>query len=293
MARGSRATTAVSAAGFPLVDDATRRPKALILDFFGAYVREIGGWIRVADLVRLMAEVGVDDAGTRAAVARMLEGGLLERQRVENQPGYSLSETSLTMLEEADRRIFATTNAATLADGWLLVSFSLPETMRSQRHVLRSRLTWLGFGNLSSGLWIAPARLQRELETTIERLNLTEYVEYFVATYHGFGAVANMVARSWNLDELRRLYEEFLSATHPVLKRWRRPGLPEDHDAFVDYTVTLHRWRRFPYLDPGLPVEVLPRNWEGKQARALFLELHDLLQPRALRHVRQVVRGEA
>lgn len=291
MPTSGRATQAISRAGFPLVEDAARRPKALILDFFGAYVREIGGSIRVADLVSLMEALGVDEAGSRAAVSRMIDGGLLERRQVDSQRGYTLTDAALGMLEEADRRIFATNSTAALADGWLIVSFSLPETMRSKRHLLRSRLIWLGFGNLSSGLWIAPSRLQRELESTIEGLGLAQYVDYFVATYHGFDAVASMVSRSWDLDELRKLYGEFLDLTRPVLRRWRAAGLPGDREAFVDYTVTLHRWRRFPYLDPGLPAEVMPRNWEGKAARTLFLELHDLLQPRALRHVRSMVRS--
>ncbi|MEW2443663.1 PaaX family transcriptional regulator [Micromonospora marina] len=293
MGTAGRAADAISRAGFPLVEDAARRPKALILDVFGAYVREIGGWIRVADLVRLMGSLGVDEPGTRAAVARMLDGGLLEREKRGTQRGYRLTGTALELLEDADRRIFATTTAAALSEGWLLVSFSVPETLRSQRHLLRSRLTWLGFGNLTSGLWVAPARLQRELETTIESLALTRYVDYFVATYHGFEAVSDMVARSWDLDELRKLYEDFLGHARPVLHRWRGAGLPPDADAFVDYTVTLQLWRRFPYLDPGLPTEVLPRGWAGKEARALFLELHRLLQPRALRHVRAVTGGDA
>lgn len=288
MTATGRASQAISRAGFPLIDDAARRPKALILDFFGAYVRELGGWIRAADLVTLMGTVGVDEAGTRAAVARMIDGGLLERVRHENQRGYGLTEDALQLLTEADRRIFATTTAADLADGWLIVSFSMPEALRSQRHLLRSRLVWLGFGNLSSGLWVAPARLRRELEATIEGLKLTDYVDYFVAAYHGFDNVTSMVARSWDLEELRRLYGDFLDACRPVLRRWRRARLPSDAEAFVDYTVALHRWRRFPYLDPGLPAEVLPRRWEGGQARAQFLELHELLQPKALRHVRAV-----
>ncbi|GAA3191228.1 PaaX family transcriptional regulator C-terminal domain-containing protein [Dactylosporangium siamense] len=282
-----RAGQAISRAGFPLVDDTARRPKALILDVFGAYVRQIGGWIRGTDLITFMGALGVDEAGTRAAVARMIDSGLIERVRHDSQRGYALTETSLQLLDEADRRIFATTTAATLADGWVIVSFSVPEAMRSQRHVLRTRLIWLGFGNLGSGLWIAPARLRPELESTITAIGLAGHVDVFVSVYHGFDTVTNMVARSWDLDELRRLYGEFLALSRPVLRRWRRANQLDDAAAFTDYTTTLHRWRRFPYLDPGLPTEVIPHKWEGEEARTLFLELHGLLQERALRHVRE------
>ena len=48
---------------------------------------------------------------------------------------------------------------ALLTDGWVLLSFSMPEEERDKRHVLRSKLMWLGLGNVSSGLWIGPAQL--------------------------------------------------------------------------------------------------------------------------------------
>jgi phenylacetic acid degradation operon negative regulatory protein len=56
----------------------------------------------------------------------------------------------------------------------------------------------------------------------------------------------------------------------------------------VDYTSVLDRWRRFPYLDPGLPVELLPSGWEGRAAADLFFELRELLEAPALRHVERL-----
>jgi len=52
------------------------------------------------------------------------------------------------------------------------------------------------------------------------------------------------------------------------------------------------RWRKFPYLDPGLPQAVLPAGWEGARAAWLFFALHDRLAPAAHAHVRRVVTGE-
>jgi phenylacetic acid degradation operon negative regulatory protein len=41
---------------------------------------------------------------------------------------------------------------------WTLLSFTLPESWQRQRHELRIRLLWAGFGPLQGGLWIAPRR---------------------------------------------------------------------------------------------------------------------------------------
>ncbi|WP_454132103.1 hypothetical protein [Kitasatospora aureofaciens] len=35
----------------------------------------------------------------------------------------------------------------------------MPESERAHRHQLRSRLSWLGFGNAAPGCRLAPARL--------------------------------------------------------------------------------------------------------------------------------------
>ncbi len=52
------------------------------------------------------------------------------------------------------------------------------------------------------------------------------------------------------------------------MTRWRDAGdgLP-DRDAFVDFTTLSHRWRKFPFLDPGLPVELLPPDWGPHRRR--------------------------
>jgi phenylacetic acid degradation operon negative regulatory protein len=36
----------------------------------------------------------------------------------------------------------------------------------------------------------------------------------------------------------------------------------------------VHAWRRFPWIDPGLPAQFLPAPWAGATAAALFARLH-------------------
>jgi phenylacetic acid degradation operon negative regulatory protein len=43
-------------------------------------------------------------------------------------------------------------------------------------------------------------------------------------------------------------------------------------------------WRRLPYLDPGLPPELLPEGWNGGRAAALFGDLDALLRTPAREH---------
>jgi len=43
-------------------------------------------------------------------------------------------------------------------------------------------------------------------------------------------------------------------------------------------------WRRLPYLDPGLPAELLPPGWAGARAAGLFFTLQSRLAPAAAEH---------
>jgi phenylacetic acid degradation operon negative regulatory protein len=267
------------------------RPKSLILDLYGAYIRRLGGWTAVSNLITLMGQLGVDEQAVRSAVSRMTRRGLLAQEALAGVRGYRLSDEALRVVAEGDRRIFSTIQPARLDDGWIVVAFSVPEDERDRRHVLRSRLSWMGFGMVANGVWMAPRRMLPELRETVRRLGFRRYVHVFEGAYGGFEELERLVRRCWDLDGLRAMYRQFLSEFGPVRQGWTA-GSPDLDGlrAFVDYTSVLDRWRRFPYLDPGLPVELLPAGWEGRAAADLFFELRARLELPALRHVQRVAR---
>ena len=65
------------------------------------------------------------------------------------------------ILAEGDRRIFARPTATT---GGRLGARRVQRSggRAGKRHTLRSRLSWLGFGNVAPGVWIAPAHFAGE-----------------------------------------------------------------------------------------------------------------------------------
>ena len=276
------------------IDEGTRggafQPRALIVTVYGLYARDESGWLSVSTLIRLMAELGVDEPAVRSSISRLKRRGLLEPRNVRGAAGYALSDAARAVLDDGDRRIFERPRAAA-DEGWLLVVFSVPESERNRRHALRSRLSWLGFGTVAAGVWIAPAHLDAETRDVLDRDGLASYVDLFHADHLAFGDLGELVRRWWDLDALGQLYDEFLTAHAPVLVRWRRrrrPVDPTDGTAFADYLPALTAWRRLPYLDPGLPDGLLPQGWSGHQAADVFFELRDRLTAPAEAFVRRI-----
>ncbi len=72
-------------------------------------------------------------------------------------------------------------------DGWVVLVFSVPESERDKRHVLRTTLTRLGFGTAAPGVWIAPGHLTSETREVLERRGLAAYVEIFEGQHVAFG----------------------------------------------------------------------------------------------------------
>src|SRR3954454_12794004 len=76
------------------------------MTFFGAFLRRLGGWIAVADLIALMADVGLDAQAVRSSVSRLKRRGVIESERRGGAAGYRLTPHGEAILRAGDARIF-------------------------------------------------------------------------------------------------------------------------------------------------------------------------------------------
>lgn len=251
-------------------------PRSLIVTFYGAYGRAFEGPVPVSALIRLLGAAGVDAPSVRSSVSRLKRRGfLLPARAADGSAAYGLSDEARQLLDDGDRRIYG---GADRSEAWLVAVFSVPEQERSKRHLLRSRLARLGFGTVAPGVWIAPAALERETGHTLERLRLTPYVELFRGEHLGFAPTAEAVSRWWDLSALAKQHEEFLDLHEPALRALQSGPQPSPQEAYRGYLLALDTWRRLPYADPGLPRDLLPADWPGDRAAAVFAELHTRLR---------------
>ena len=260
-------------------------PRQLILTLYGLYARDEHNWLAVGSVVKLMGDLGVDSPGVRSSISRLKRRGVLRPMRLDDAAGYALSDSALDLLREGDSRIFHRQRAV-VADGWVMVVFSIPESEREKRHRLRNTLSGMGFGTAAPGVWVAPGLLHDEVARTLDRQGLAPYVDLFIAQHDGFASLPQRVAQWWDLAAIDREYADFRDRYGG---RRRRASAVPARDAFVRYVPMLTEWRRLPYLDPGLPLELLPKRWTGGRAAELFAALDAELRGPAHAHALAVI----
>lgn len=212
---------------------------------------------------------GVEEKAARQALARTAADGWITSERLGRRVRWTLTPDGRRLLTEGAERIFTFGRTAPAWDGrWLMLLVTVPETRRDLRQRLRTRLTWAGFGTPEAGVWINPDPAREDEAREILRdLQLDQDAMSFTATHGTIGSQAAMVTRAWDLTTLEAGYEAFV--THFA-------ALTPDTAAATlrAQTRLVHEWRRFPFLDPRLPRELLPTDWTGTKAVEVFHTRH-------------------
>jgi len=240
--------------------------RGLLFTLLGEFVLTGGGTAWTSAVLAAFARLGIEEKATRQALMRTAASGWLDAEKVGRRTRWQLTASARRMLTDGADRIYSFTGPAESWDGrWLLVYARIPESDRRARHVVRSRLSWAGFGSLGAGLWISP-HPDREAEATgvLREAGVAEDAHIFVATRSGLADMPVMVAAAWDLAAIEQQYEQFIEefrATTPA-------------DVLARQIELVHAWRRFPSIDPVLPRELLPARWSGLKAASLFADRH-------------------
>jgi phenylacetic acid degradation operon negative regulatory protein len=199
---------------------------------------------------------------------------------------YSLTAKGARIVEAGAARIFQFPAHQGAWDGqWHLITYSIPERAREARDRLRQELAWMGFGMLTNALWISPHNHRQEIEVLADNLGICPNIEIFSARHEGFSAPRSIVEHCWDITAINSRYAAFLKKFKPMYYahcRLLAQGKDiEPSECFVRRFTLIHEFRRFPYLDPELPTELLPSDWRGAEAANLFRQYHDLLADKA------------
>jgi phenylacetic acid degradation operon negative regulatory protein len=257
----------------------------MLFDLYGDYVELRGGEAWLGALVRLARELGVGEQAVRSAATRMEREGWLRSRREGRRSYYRLTERGRRLIAAGRERIFREPGEGW--DGcWHLLLLSVPEPRRELRDRMRKELAWLGFGSVGNGVYLSPRDQRREVFELAARYHLAERMQLFRAESEWPDEPRALVGRAWNLEAADRWYATFLVRYQPEFERDERRhqrGDLDDAHAFAARFGLIHEFRRWPFLDPGLPRQLVPEGWHGLDAHDLFRRYHTLLTPAALR----------
>ena len=241
------------------------RPQTHVLMFCGVHLPDPDQTVSTAALLEVLARVGVGEHAARSTVNRMLSHGTLQRRRVGRRVHLSPSPAARETLARGGERAWQSPVNRTWDRQWTLLAFSLPETRRADRHLLRSRLQWAGFGLLQNGLWVAPRRI--DTQELLGPLDVQDHLKVFRAEVVEPTDVAGLIDDAWDLAGIAQGYQRFLD-------RWDRPDpLPAAPDDLARELWLLSEWTLLARQDPGLPVEYLPADWPAVRAEHVALRL--------------------
>jgi phenylacetic acid degradation operon negative regulatory protein len=247
--------------------------RSTLLTVLGEYLlpRPDGAWQEA--LIAALRLLGHTPSAARQAVVRSTREGWLTAERVGRRSRMRLTPATAELLRDGARRIYGFGEPAAWDGRWLLVVLRVPEPRRELRHRLTTQLAWAGFGSLGGGLWITP-HVDRE---ALVQAEAPAQLLSFRAEPGAFGDTAQVIGEAWDLPVLREHYAQFLADFSSV-----RPRGGEA--TFAAQTALVHAWRRFPFVDPGLPDDLLPRDWPRRRAHRLFRERHERWAPAAQAH---------
>lgn len=261
------------------------RSGSLLVTILGDSIAPRGGIVTLGSLIRLAGPFGLPERLVRTSVARLAKDGWLTARRSGRRSEYQLTARGRKSFAAATLRIYGARPHAW--DGrWILIV--LPSPARAggtPRERLRQELHWLGFGQITPGMWGHPGGRTKDVKARLAEAGVGEDVLLMQAVSADPRGDRRLLESGWNLLELGQAYERFVKGFGPIGKALRAGSVPSPATAFVVRTLLIHEYRKIHLRDPLLPDVLLPANWIGSVAYELCRELYRCVYRAAERHL--------
>lgn len=267
--------SSVSVSGWARDGERWLRPQSVAFTLLAEHVAPRDVALFSGSFIEALSGVGISEHAIRATLSRMVQRELLTRHRRGRRMYFALTPRCQALLEDGRRRIWKVGAVNDNGGGdWTILTFSLPESWQRQRHGLRSRLTWAGFGSLQSGVWIAPSAPDT-VGQLVEELGVDAHVHVFHVQPSRFTDFAKVARDTFDLDGLAARYETFLAD-------WAVGRDAATADDPLALTLRLStEWLSILRDDPRIPIQMLPDDWPAVPAQERFRALHAANYPAA------------
>lgn len=247
------------------------RGGSLLVTIFGDAIAPRGGVATLGSLIELAAPFGLTERLVRTSVARLAQDGWLAARRAGRRSEYRLTPHGQQQFAEATQRIYSKGPASW--DGqWTLLL--IPPNGGKRRESPRDGLRWLGFGQLSPGVFAHPNSDLEQSREWLRSLPVAQDAILLKSSSEDVVVDRQVVAAGWNLGELARRYRRFVDSFASFPRALASPGVLGPEAAFVIRTLLIHDYRKIHLRDPLLPPVLLPDDWVGSSAYDLCANLY-------------------
>lgn len=262
------------------------RGGSLLITIFGDAIAPRGGAVTLGSLIDLAQPFGLAERLVRTAVARLAAEGWVAATRHGRRSEYRITESGRKRFAEATRRIYGA-NPSSWDGQWTLAvlppaggrgnsrgaSTRAPGAAGKRRSV-REELRWLGFGQLSPGVYAHPACTVEDARGWLITVGGASPCWILKSATEGLAADRRLAAEGWDLAQIARRYRRFRDSFAPVAAAVREADALAPQAAFLVRTLLVHEYRKIHLQDPLLPPPLLPAQWVGTEAYELTARLY-------------------
>ena len=245
------------------------------------------GEISSGELLETAQKFGRSPDAIRAAANRMARTGLLTKAgRGRGNLRYQVGPQGQAMIQQFIVKIMrwhmALDGLSEWDGNWLVVTFSVPEIRRGRRGAFRSWLGEMGFGLLSSSVWISPFDQEADVIAKIEELDIAGLVALMRCQrvwLPGLEHLGELAYRVWQLHALASRYRDLNSRVEALLVSLERVKQGEAVDVEALFFEAMDLEGELIDIifseDPCLPAELLPQDWPSQHTHEL---IHTLIR---------------
>lgn len=224
------------------------RASAFIVTLYGDVIEPRGGSLGMGALIDCCAQHGLSESLVRTAVSRLSGAGHVLGERIGRKSYYNLTDQAKVEFSRAAQILY---NPPPEPNGWFVALGGIPEGR-----------DWVAIG---ADVAFAPNRSDVQLpETTVMKAETISNAVSF----------PDFVANHWSLEAVGDAYAEFVRKFHPLGAYLSSKKALDPNDVLALRLRLVHDYRLAALADPRLPKEAYPENWQGVQAREIFLRLY-------------------
>lgn len=250
-----------------LIDDLHRQGRlrvwSLAITIFGDAVSPRGGIVALSVLQDIMQRLRIEPGALRTAMSRLAAEGWIDRQKQGRLSFYRFEGKGRHAFDQATRRIYAA--GPPHWDGSWTIAVGHPgEAVANEQGLVEA-----GFEKIASNVFLQAKKKPNENPALDGML-------VFAAETN---QLPDWISALWSVSEISAAYQSLNTRLLPLLGALENDSRLVGIDAMAARTLLIHHWRRIVLRDPGLPAELLPKDWAGGSTRDTVRRIYNLLGP--------------